>query len=414
VPSLNTSFWTYKFLTDCSMDARGISGIGIPICEEINAANITVEEKIDGCGLFQPVPFELRYVDPNFGPAPAGTRFLKIESGGRYDKGVCVMYRVGIIGDYPEAVQQISVKAADFLYLFGCLLSCYVVPGCNPGGKLLVSKTCGSVIVNNQAALQYSVNVDNIGTELLSPVFYEDTIVIPLQLTIGTVSVSPATLDVNTSVPGQVSISGELGAIAPGGRVSVTYSLPVTNVSAPGSYIIANMARANATGTESVSACTTRLDAVRLSALKCCAVDGSTGTFTIVIAGVGASPDVIVDIADEMTVPPGVTVLFSGFNGCEAYYAGTATPIPLFENLTGPLAIDIFCRNALVPAGGSYIKTLSYTLVSSSVVGTASITNTVTAVTPQNLGMIIYEGTDNLPAEAGIDVELAQACTTPC
>ena len=35
VPSLNKSFWTYKFMTDCSVTARGISSIGILICQRV-------------------------------------------------------------------------------------------------------------------------------------------------------------------------------------------------------------------------------------------------------------------------------------------------------------------------------------------------------------------------------------------
>ncbi|HOP12218.1 MAG TPA: hypothetical protein PK629_12095 [Oscillospiraceae bacterium] len=409
---LNTSFWTYKFLTDCNSATRGISNFGIPICAEINAANIVVEEKIDGCGLYAVVPFELIKNDPNFGPAPNGFQYLKVETNNRFDKGLSVEYRIGIIGNYTEEAQSVKIKAAGVVYTFGCT-DCFIVPGCNPAGKLLLSKQCGKVIVNNQATLQFVVHVDNIGDGALDLVQFNDIIVIPTQFTIGPVTVNPSTLSVVIRT-GQVEISGNLGTIEPGGRVTVTYFIPVLSFSNPGSYSVANMARVAATGTESSVMCKTTLDVVKLSAGKCCTVNGNNGTFNLTIAGVGDSPDVIVDIFDRMRIPTGITVQFSSFNGCEAYYTDTQTPIPLNVNLAGPIGIEIICKNALVPSGGSFVKSISYTLVSSAVVGTTSIANSIVGVTPLDLGNIIYEGIDNLPAVASISVELVQGCNTPC
>ena len=411
--SFNKSFWTYKFLTDCAQLTRGISGIGIPICSQINAANITVEEKVDGCGAFTAIPFELIANDPNFGPAPMGTVFLKIETSGRFDKGVCVMYRISIVGNYPVISQPITVKAANVIYTFGCGL-CFYVPGCQQEGKLLVSKDSVFEIINNQAVYEGTVTVDNVGTGTLNPVMFEDIILIPLQLTIGPVIVSPDGLTVDTSVPGQVKISGSLGSIEPGGRVTVSYSIVITGILRPGVYTINNTARAVATGTESSDSSTATLDVVRLRADKCCSVDAVSGTFTLSIATVGDSPTVTVDITDRMVIPVGVTIFFTSFGGCELYYAGTTEPIPPFTYLTGPVNIDILCKNQVVPAEGSINKSIEYTLVSSTVVGTAAIVNTFTNVSPVNLSGIVYEGTDNLPAQASIAVELSQSCNDPC
>lgn len=413
VLDLNTSFWTYKFLTDCNSATRAISNFGIPICAEINAANIVVEEKIDGCGKYAIVPFELITNDPNFGPAPDGFQFLKVNTNGRFDKGLSVEYRISITGNYTEAIQPISVKAATVIYTFGCG-GCFIVPGCDPEGELLVSKACSTVINNNQATLEFAARVDNVGEGSLDLVQFEDIIIIPTQLTIGIVTVNPSTLTVDTSVSGRVRISGDLGTIEPGGRVTVTYSISIASISNPGSYTIVNMARAAAVGTESTAMCTTSLDVVRLSASKCCSVNENIGTFNLTIASVGNTPDVTVDIFDRMRIPAGVTVQFSNFNGCEAYYADTQTPIPLNVNLEGPLGIDIICRNALVPSGGSFMKSISYTIVSSSIVGVTTIANSITGVTPLNLINTIYEGTENLPAVASIAVELVQNCNTPC
>lgn len=277
VLSQKTSFWTYKFLTDCSSLTRGISNFGIPICSEINEANIVVEEKIDGCGVYTVVPFELITNDPNYGPAPTGFQYLKINTNGRFDKGLCVEYRISIIGDYPEVNQSIKVKAATVVYTFGCI-GCFIVPGCNPSGKLLVSKICSTVINNNQATLEYSVHVDNVGDGALDSVQFQDAITIPTQLTVGTITVNPATLSIDTSIPGQVIVSGNLGTIEPGGRITVTSSIPITDISSPGSYLVSNMAKAVAANTESSDMCRTSLNVVRLRADKCCSISGNVGS----------------------------------------------------------------------------------------------------------------------------------------
>ncbi|MBM7625073.1 hypothetical protein [Sporohalobacter salinus] len=67
-----TSYWTYKFQVDCDQQTRGISSIGILICEDIHTDIITVEENVNGCGKFKQVEFERIKDDPNFGLSPEG------------------------------------------------------------------------------------------------------------------------------------------------------------------------------------------------------------------------------------------------------------------------------------------------------------------------------------------------------
>lgn len=140
VPLENKSYWTFKFITDCNSTTRAISNFGIPICESVTRDVITVSEKIDGCGDFQPVPFTLIKDDPNFGPAPPGFQYLKVETGGRFDKGVSVEYRIEILGDYPTSLQPIKVKAGTNILTFDC--GCFLVPQCPPQGKLAMTKKC--------------------------------------------------------------------------------------------------------------------------------------------------------------------------------------------------------------------------------------------------------------------------------
>lgn len=415
----NKSYWSYKFFTDCSDNTRGISSIVIPICEIITLDFIEVWERIDGCGQFVKLPktdgvIEIKKEFPNFGEAPQGFKYLKIEVQDRYEKGVCVEYLLELIGNFPVAIQPIKIKAANNIITFGCE-SCFLVPECNPEGKLIVMKECDHTIIDNQATLNYRIEVGNIGDAPLENVQFKDTIVIPTQLSFGSIIVNPPTLNVDTSIPGQIIINGNLGTINPGDHVDITYTIPITAISVPGRYIINNIATASATGTEAVAKCLTNLDAVMLNSNKCCQItDGKIGKFKIVISNVGNSPVTLVDIVDFIMIPGGVVVQFKDFGGCTATFSGTADPVPTNQNIVGPVGIDIKCNSVLIPQNGSVEKIITLELISSSLVGTVFISNELSAVTLTNPSEQVFMGAGELPIDANIAVKLLLDCLKPC
>lgn len=413
VASLGKSFWTYKFFTDCTQSTRAISNFGIPVCGVISNEHIIVSEKIDGCGSFVNVPFTLTADDPNLGPAPTGFEWIKVETSGRYDKGVSVEYRLEILGDYPIAIEPIKVKAATNIITFDC--GCFQVPLCPPQGQLQVTKTCGETIINNQATLNYIVEVANVGDGQLTNVQYLDTIVIPTRLTLGNITVTPSTLTIDTTTPGFVKISGNLGTITNGGSVPITYSIPIAAVTEPDKYLITNTANAAANGTQSSATCTANLDVVKITAAKCCTgTVGNKVIFTLTIGSVSASPSVTVNILDHLTIPAGVTVEFADFAGCSAVYNGTGIPVPTNTPISGPVDINIRCENAVVPSGGVYVKVGTLFVLSSSVVGSASIVNTITNVVPVDPSAQVFLGVSPIPVAAQVDVNLAVVCQNPC
>jgi uncharacterized repeat protein (TIGR01451 family) len=413
VPDLTKSFWTYKFLTDCDQDTRAISNFGIPICELISAENIIVSEKIDGCGQFVSVPFTLTKNDPNLGVPPTGYQYLKIETNGRYDKGVCVEYRLEIIGNFPIGVQSIKVKADGNIYTFSCD-KCYLVPKCDPEGKLAITKNCNSSIINNQATLNYNVHVTNTGNSKLDNVQFEDMLFIPTQLSIGNIIVMPSELAIDTSLPGEIKISGNLGTITPGQTLNISYIIQINSVVDPGRYIVNNTANVYANNTSDSSTCNTLINVVKLDTNKCCKIDGKTINYILTVTSVGNSPDVIVDIYDSLQIPAGVTINPIILSGCEGRFIKTTTPIPRNTPITGPAELEFICKNALVPAGGSYIRTGIFELISCSVVGTSTITNTVTNVIPVDDTQQIFLTVSNLPASANVNVQFNPVCTKPC
>lgn len=412
-PMLTTSYWTYKFITDCDQDTRSISGIGIPVCETIQQTTVTVFEKVDGCGDYVSVPFTLIENDPNFGTAPAGFQWLKIENSGRYDAGVCVEYRIQLTGDFPTDVQPIKVKAATNVLTFDC--GCFLVPKCNPQGKLAVTKTCMHTIANNQVTYTAQVNVTNIGNAPLTNVQFNDTIFISPLLGIGTIAVNPPTLNVNTSTPGQIIISGNLGTINPGQTVVVNYTIFITSIPSPRKYITNNTATATATSTQDFAQCSSNLDVVQVSVAKCCNIlDSSTGTFTITVSSVGDSPNTTVNIRDHFSVPAGVTIHFTSFDGCSAVFTSSGLPVPLNTDIVGPVDITAICDNVFVPAGGAVSAIGIFIVTASSAFGTATISNAVTSVVLSNPSSAVFLGAGQLPVTADIDVTLKAGCRQPC
>lgn len=411
--SLSTkSFWTYKIITDCGDNTRAVSNFAIPICQSIETQSVEVFEKIDGCGEFQSIPFTLSLTDPNFGNAPTGFQWLKIETSERYEKGVSVEYRIQLVGNFDTDAQPIKVKAATNILTFDC--ECFLMPKCIPAGVLSVIKTCNHTIVNNQVTLNYQVNVTNTGGTALNNVQYLDTVFLSSTLMLGTITVSPSTLSVNTSTPGEVVISGNLGTINPGDTVIVTYTIPITSVTTPRNYIVNNTARASATGTENTDSCSTNFDTVELSVVKCCNISQNTGSFIVTISSVGQSPTTTVNVIDNLTIPSGITLQFNNFGGFTATFTSSEEPVPLNSDIIGPTNITLRANSLAIPAGGSINKTVSFTIISSSLFGTATIENAVSNIVLTDPSSQVFLGAGQLPVKSDIDVTLSLTCRQPC
>lgn len=83
-------------------------------------------------------------------------------------------------------------------------------------------------------------------------------------------------------------------------------------------------------------------------------------------------------------------------------------------SITGPQDLEFICKNVLVPAGGSYNKIGTFEIVSSSVVGTSKIINSVTNVIPVDSTKQIFLTVSNVPISANVDIQLTPICTKPC
>ena len=413
--STNHSTWTYKFFTDCATSTSPITSIAIPVCARIGQAQLVVEEQIDGCGTFTPVSFTLAATDPNFGTAPTGFQFLIVPVSGRFANGVSVIYRLNIVGDFPTAAQPIQVGTSAGVLNFNCSPgTCFVVPACPPVGNLVVDKICNENFSGNMVTLQFIDNVTNNGNATVNNVAYNDQIIYDAtKITIGPVAVTPPTLTVNTAIPGIITVSGNLGNLAPGGSTSVIINVPIASVSAPGTYLITSNASVSGSGTQSSATCTLNLDVIQLATDKCCNVTGpNAGSFTITVASVGSSPQTIVEIRDTLIVPEGITVQFMSFGGCTATFTD-GTPVPLNTNLTNR-QINITCSPATVPAGGAFHAIIPFIVTSMVAFGTIPILNTFNKINLINPKPQLLISAGPLPVSATVNMVAALQCATPC
>jgi hypothetical protein len=281
------------------------------------------------------------------------------------------------------------------------------VPRCPNQGKLEIIKSCGNIIVNNQPILNYSVNVSNIGNTPLSNVQYFDNLVIPVEFTLGQITVTPRTLRINTSTPGIVHINGNLGTINPGGNTLISYTIPIASISEPGTFIVTNTATASASGTQAFSTCSSNLEIVKLSAANCCTVTRDKITFRITLTSNDGSPDTKVDLIDQLFVPAGLTVIFNNFGGCTASVAGSGSPVPLNTNIPGPITVTLQCDGIRILQEGAAHKQISLTVISCTNLGTVTIRNTLQQVTLSDPLQQLFLGTVPLPLEADISVRLS-------
>jgi hypothetical protein len=327
VPALASSFWTYQLIIDCTLLPGGVKSIAIPIGKSIKKQLIKVTEKIGPYNNFQPVDFLLSKRDPAFGLAPAGYHWLVIENSGRYCHGLSVVYQLEILGDYKTEALPGYVKTMKNVIPFGCPGP--LVPKCAARGALNILHSCSAVLDSRPAVLIFTQDICNSGTSPLKDVQYYAVIQIPSELEIGAVTVSPAELSADTSAPGKITITGNLGTIAQGQTLRITSRLPVIAVAKPKRYAIPELCQSFFCRSGKRFNVFIAAGSCELSVQKCCRViENNRGNYRRCL-NVDYSPDTAVNLEDRLSIPAGVTIRFNDFGVCGAVFFPTETQFPL-------------------------------------------------------------------------------------
>jgi len=402
------SYWTYKLITNCDLKTKKIKSFVIPICETLSKEIITVEEKIDGFSDYIPIEFELSNVDSDFGKAPEGYKFLRIENNNNFDIGVSVLYRIKVLGNYTVALKSIQVKTEESLLTFNQYPKIhYQVPSFPKEEKLVIIKDCEQIIRNNKVELSYEVGIINIGRSTLNNLRYKETIMYDAgSINIEEINAKPATLKVVTTTPRIIFVSGVLGALHPGKMKWITINIKVDEVKKPGQYSIKNVTLARSGVEEACSPCLLSFEAVQLKGEKYCFKrEGNIAGFKTKISSAEDSPTTKVNITEQIIIPKDVIVQFIDFDGYTAIFADTGEIVPLRSNISNRKVI-ITCDSIIIPEGGAVIGEIKFELISTrAFIEAKAITSTLIKVEILHKERQLLLGGDSLSITAQMNIK---------
>ncbi len=405
-PPTAKTFFTYKFFSDVSDQTKPITCIVIPVCASLTTSDIVVSEGIDGWGDFTLVPFSLSPADATLGDAPSGYQFLKLETAGRFGKGVSVLCRLEIAGETPTALQPLMVKTGNIYGLVFDCPDCFLVPGCAKDGKLQLTQECFTSLNSNRVSIQHEILVQNRGSAALTDVHFRETVALPPGLTAGTaISPSLAGLTATGGPEGQIIVDGELGSLNPGQQVPITYGIPINGIPAPGEYVLNGTTEVWNDASTATAVSGPVIGAVGLSVDNCSRIDNlNLGVFSLKISSAENSPPCTATFFAQINLPFGVTVQFTDFDGCTAAFAKNTSTVPLNTNVTGPMTINLACSSVKVPAQGTAQKNITLLVVSTLIFGSLTITNTLREVSLTEPSRHVFLGAGPLPVSSSINV----------
>lgn len=403
-PVSGISTWTFKFFTDFSA-LSPIDSVLIPICADIDKSSVAVEEKTDSTSRFIIIPFILDQNYMGFENPPAGFNWLIIENKNRFEKGAYVEYRISIEGNYPESIQPIKVIAGHNNIAFQNQDGGFKIPGCIIPDKLELETRCEVQIQNNDAVLLYNARIQNGGMTTIKDVQYQDI----MNYDGVNINLSPVVLpyepllQITSSVPNAIIISGTLPAISPNESVSIDFSVPVISFSQPGKYIFTNLTTSSSDSANVSDTCSAYVDAVRLTANKymSCESNNQISSYTT-LTSIGMSPATNVSLTEQMTIPDEVTIRFKDYSECTVTYQNGSN-VPLNTDITDT-AINITCKNLLVPSAGGVRIPIVFTVTSTRAFKSPA---TISAVL-QNVSGInsnqVYIMTQNVQSSSSINI----------
>lgn len=349
----DTSYYTYGVLLNCGtfsgVPVGDLEEFFVPVCQNIPLESVVaVDQILDSCPSFTPVLYD--FVNSGGQPPPTGYQFLRIRVDDELQEGGCGQYRIALSGRYDPDVTTdniiFTVVTSDRLSNFGAGAQ-FLLASCPPLPRLTVNKSCETVIANNRATLNYSVIVSNTGDADLTNVAYDDIINFDgSNITLGNIVVTPDTISVDTSVSGVIMFSGNLGDINIGQSVNISYTIALQAFAAPNTYTFNNLAIASSSTAEGSSECITDVEVVAITTNNCCNIDGNMANFIVSLTNQTNSPNTEIVVENLLTVPRGLTVNFTSFGNCQAFFDGTTNEVPLNEAVTNSI-IRVICTTDL-------------------------------------------------------------------
>lgn len=405
---MNKSYWTYKVMSILDQTDPQITDVYIPIYSNINDDMLVVEESIVACNETMVVPFDFSS-PPGILP-PEGYKFIHVSVNRRYLTSNCVFYRLTLVGNYPKTNQDIYLQTEDSVVGFDTGLP---VPSPIESPAVTINKEGQVNIIGNSATIDYTVRVMNTGNEALSDLMFTDRIdYTAFRFSFGTIIVEPDTINVDTSRPGVIELSGNLGTLGIGEMVTITYTVPLTGFTGPGNYIFNSMTMVMNDIVQGAIDTQVMVPVVQLESVLSCEVTSVNEiNFNLQITNLAGSPDTMVSFTMVVIVTGSVTAQFQNFGRCRATLSGTESPVLPNTNITGR-SVTITC-NFFIPATGILNQNIPLLIVSG---GTPApnlsvIPATLNTVRLQEENEQVFIGAGDLPQTRVLDIGYNTICS---
>lgn len=365
----NISYYSYGIIDVCDNTPINVRDFLVSICENTPLESImSCELQLDGCPDFFPVNFDF---NNSGGQTPiAGFRFLRVLINQDIEAGSCGIVRIAFAGNFPPTVAtpdgrpgytivNVNQSGGTGVTLFPPDQSLYA--GCPPVPRVTVTKTCISEITSNMATLDYRVIVANTGNVDLENVGFTDTVNFNASaITLGMITVTPNTIQVDTSMPGMIRFTGDLGTIPIGQSIEITYTLPISAITTPGTFTFNNLAIATSGEIQGSGQCNVSIEAVQLTTDICCIIEEDEEILRLSISNPSPSPDTQIDYDMLINISADEFVTFTSFDGCIATFVDTGEVVPIGTILTDT-SILLECI-ANLPSNITTIQNIRFTV----------------------------------------------------
>lgn len=349
--SNNRSYWAYKVVVNCNDCKYSPRFIYILINENIMYEDLQIEERIITKQEFKVIDYI--FESPPEVTPPRGFKFVKISVQGRYTTGTCALYRFSINGIYPVAIQPIYVITIDEEFLY--FRAPYDVPGLSLNPRIVVTKQADVIIDNNDASIEYEVNIMNTGNSVLTNVMYDDTIRYDGQnIRIGQITVVPDFINIDTSVGGEIRLFGDIGTLEIGESFEIRYVVPILNFSQPNIYSFVSNVIASSGDVKGITNNIAQIEVVEFITANVCEIPSEDIVeFVNSLKLVEGSPKSKVMTRSVVNIPEGVVVKVLDFSGCKAYYADDQQEVEVGDIVTNR-QIVVECIEEIIPNSISF------------------------------------------------------------
>lgn len=411
--TISTSYWAYKIVVNCNANLFSAVNIYIPIYENIEEQELVVSERILSCGRFEEVSYN--FSNPQGVTPPEGFKYINIPVSGRYTTAACVLYRLSILGDYPQVQQNIFIQERG-----GGIVEFtadYLVAGEPLIPRITVLKDSQVLIVNNEASIDYTVTITNTGNVDLGEISYLDIINYDgTNITIGSITVNPSSVQIDTSTNGTIRLTDIFPSLNMGQTITITYNVPIVSFATPDTYVFTSSTTATSEQSQgSKVPSTAEIQVVEFtSTANCNVIQPNSASFAFGAISIPNSPTAQLDFENTITIPSNVVVTFTSFGGCTAVFEDTGEPVPINMPITNT-EIDVIC-SATVNSNASVEFVVSFVVVSVNILAQqmAEVVSSLDSVSLVDPSQQVLLGVAPLPNIVRVNIDSTSECSNPC